>query len=85
MWRTYIAVLPLACLTAHQNVSLLFNAVPEFEKFAKTVWPEMADADDTNDALGTAESRVRFENLLTDILTELAATKLVTFVSPIRE
>jgi hypothetical protein len=45
----------------------------------------MADADDTNDALGTAESRVRFENLLTDILTELAVTKLVTFVSPITE
>jgi hypothetical protein len=63
-----------------QNVSLLFSAVPELEALAKTVWTDGIIAE-SSDSLGTAESRVRFENLLTDILIELSLTKMVVFVS----
>jgi hypothetical protein len=64
-----------------QNIPLLFSAVPEFERLVKTVWTDAFVSDSTNNTLGTTESRVRFENLLTDIITELALHNMVAFVS----
>jgi hypothetical protein len=33
------------------------------------------------DVLGSAEARMRFENLIMDIVSELASSRMITFVS----
>jgi hypothetical protein len=71
---------PVPLTYLNQNTSLLFAAVPEFEKLVKTVWTDAFVSNSASSSLGTTESRIRFENLLTDIITELASTKMVAFV-----
>lgn len=66
-------------LTNLQNLTLLYSVVPEVEALVTKVWanglgPAPADA------LGTAEARARFENLIVDIILELTASRTIILV-----
>jgi predicted ATPase len=44
------------------------------------VWPDTLRGENSSDTLGSAESSVRFQNLVCDILVELSTSRMVVFV-----
>lgn len=67
-------------LTSLQNITLLYSVVPEIESLVAKVWTRGMGGPAPPDALGTAEARVRFENLMVDLLAELSTTRMITLV-----
>ena len=71
-------------LTSSQNITLLYAVVPEIEHLVRKVWANNFAGPVAVDALGTAEARTRFENLMVDILAELSSSRMIILVRALR-